>query len=249
MNKPTLSMIAALTAFAGACAPLSQAGLVYASRGQAGLTLASGTPETPGLEVNIGMKINDFAYIPVVVGRPCEFTDNTDCDQTLIHVQGNNDVSERDDPPTRTEPTPPTPPTFGPKAMQNPPPPAPSAAQLDELRRRAAEDAAAILAKTNTRHDALSVYGTFGSEGSTSNATQPGAGLSLNRVFSTGVASQNLTEGERDARRAEAEGVADARRTEAMTRCMERAVSSAPEGAGRNQLLAACAVAAGGPAS
>jgi regulator of protease activity HflC (stomatin/prohibitin superfamily) len=113
----------------------------------------------------------------------------------------------------------------------------------------ATEAVLAKLPQSNNRLDALSVYGTFGSDGSTSGGTQPGAGLSVNRVFSTGVASQHLAEGEGDARRAEAEGARDARRIEAMTQCMARAVASAVAGAGRDQLLAACAAAAGVPAN
>jgi hypothetical protein len=253
MMKMKAPMILMAASGLAACAPLSQAGLVYASRGQAGLTLATGTPETPGLEVNIGMKISDFAYIPVVVGRPCEFTNRTDCEQDLILVQGNNDVSESDDDRPGANRTLPTLPNSGDKSVQAPPPPEPSAVQGD-MEQRVTENATqAVLAKmtqSNNRLDALSVYGTFGSEGSTTGGTQPGAGLSLNRVFSTGVASQHLAEGEGRARRAEGEGARDARRIEAVTQCMVRAVASttAP-GAGRDQLLAACAVAAGAPAN
>ena len=49
----------ALAAFTllGACAPLSQAGLVYSSRAQVGVNVAGGTPETPGINLNIGMNV------------------------------------------------------------------------------------------------------------------------------------------------------------------------------------------------
>jgi len=249
---------AALAAFVclGGCAPLSQAGLVYSSRAQVGVNVAAGTPETPGLNLNIGMNVNDSAYIPVVVGRPCELGNRTTCNDRLVLVRGNNDVGDSqssDDDDHAPVPgngngngnggTPPVNP--GTKAAQPAPAPAPAAAAAQQAAQQAAADAERAAARaqkiisqsSNRRGDALSVYGTFDSNGTASapgNAAQGTAGLRLGRIFSTGVASQNLTEGQRDALRADA-----------LTRCMAEATASTAAGDVRNQLLSACAATVG----
>lgn len=249
MRTMRTPMILTAATVLAACAPLSQAGLVYASRGQAGVTVATGTPETPGLELNIGMKVNDFAYIPVVVGRPCEFTSRTQCDQALIQVRGHNDIGDmqssegNDRPgPVQRSGSPTT------KSADQAPPagssPAAQAAEAAQVAVQAAESAqaAADAAKftrqaSNVRNDALSVYGTFDSNGNAAGSAQANAGLRLGRVFSTGLASQNLTEGERDARRAEA-----------LAQCIQAArlaTANLPAGEATNtllqQLLGGCA--------
>lgn len=242
----------ALTALAcvGACAPLSQAGLVYSSRAQVGVNVAGGTPETPGINLNIGMNVNDSAYIPVVVGRPCELGNNPACNQELMLVRGDNDVGSQtsDDSAgsgARSSPTP-APGTPGVKAMQDDPAPTTGDAPAEELDQESVREVVAEeLTRTakmsqsrNNRNDALSVYGTFDSNGTASapGATPQGsAGLTLGRIFSTGVASQYLTEGQRDALRADA-----------LTRCLAAATAAtAATDAVRNQLLTACAATVG----
>lgn len=52
---------------------------------------------------------------------------------------------------------------------------------------------AASLLRTNKR-DAMSVYGRFDSNGAGSTGSSPSANLAVGKIFSTGVASQNLTE-------------------------------------------------------
>jgi hypothetical protein len=254
MRTQNSALALGLFAILVGCAPLSQAGLVYSSRAQVGVNVAGGTPETPGFSANIGMNVNDSAYIPVVVGRPCELSNRAVCSQELVRVLGNNDIgdarsSEGDgdrevdnaDGPPNDEAAPAGNGNSGVKSVQAAAPPAAPAAAAAAQARQAAQEAERAAARaekvssrsSNNRHDALSVYGTFDSNGA---ATGPGAtpsggaNLRLGRIFSTGVASQNLTEGQRDALRADA-----------LTRCMAGAVSAAVEGTVREQLLTACA--------
>jgi len=63
---------------------------------------------------------------------------------------------------------------------------------LDALDKANAEQSKSL---TTTREDAFSVYGSFGGGTSFSGTANNGAGLSVGKVFSTGVASQQLTEG------------------------------------------------------
>ena len=248
-SKLSTVALSVFTLLAG-CAPLSQAGLVYSSRAQVGVNVAGGTPETPGINLNIGMNVNDMAYIPVVVGRPCELGNNPHCSQRMILVRGDNDVgSQTSDeggaPGAGTsQPQAPGP---GVKAMQDTPNPATEEApseQLQEAMRDVVAEEITRANKTsqssNRRNDALSVYGTFDSNGTASGpgaTAQGSAGLRLGRIFSTGVASQYLTEGQRDALRADA-----------LARCMAAATAAtAPTDAVRNQLLTACAATVGIP--
>jgi hypothetical protein len=64
------------TVGASGCAPLAQAPLVYSSRQQMGVGVSAGTPDTPGLDMAIGYKGLDAAYIPVAVGRACQLQSN-----------------------------------------------------------------------------------------------------------------------------------------------------------------------------
>lgn len=66
------------------------------------------------------------------------------------------------------------------------------AKELSEQLFVAAAQAASLL-RTDKR-DAMSVYGRFNTESSASNPSTPTASLTAGKIFSTGVASQNLTE-------------------------------------------------------
>lgn len=53
------------------CYPLEQAPLIYTSKQQVGVTVSGGTPDSPGLDVNIGYKGLDTATVPVAVAKSC----------------------------------------------------------------------------------------------------------------------------------------------------------------------------------
>lgn len=92
MNRNVL-VIAMCLASAG-CYPMEQAPLVYASKNQFGVTVGAGTPDSPGLDVNIGFKALDAAFVPVAVSKRCPKTGR--CNTTLNEVRvirGENNIT------------------------------------------------------------------------------------------------------------------------------------------------------------
>jgi hypothetical protein len=88
--------IAAAACSATACMPLEQAPLVYSSKQQIGVGVTAGTPENPGLDVNIGYKGLDAAFVPVIAGKRCPPPPSTVCPSgtyDLIKISGENGVS------------------------------------------------------------------------------------------------------------------------------------------------------------
>jgi predicted nucleic acid-binding Zn-ribbon protein len=260
-----------LALLVGACAPMEQVPLVYSSKVLGGAHVEAGTPENPGLSVNLGFKTLDAAYVPVAVAKWCQ--SGTSCENDIykpMPVAGTSDedtnsplqvelkgVNERiakleqqkseavaqlnrlndlekesRERKSRIEALT--------KSVQD----LAAAASLSgedteklataRLELKAAEDfeapetikarAAAVsatitgltssIAEATTRQnelramvassrldkksDAYSVYGSF--EGNTG-GNSGGATLALGKVFSTGVAAQNLTQGIREAAR------------------------------------------------
>ncbi|QHL91458.1 hypothetical protein GVO57_12375 [Sphingomonas changnyeongensis] len=66
-NKVSIALLALL----GGCAAMEQAPLVYSSAKQFGLGVKSGAPDAPGLDVTIGFRALDAAYVPVAVAKQC----------------------------------------------------------------------------------------------------------------------------------------------------------------------------------
>ena len=54
---------------ASGCAPLSQAPLVYNSKVIFGGRISATNPQTPGIDINVGLTAEDTAYIPVAVAK------------------------------------------------------------------------------------------------------------------------------------------------------------------------------------
>lgn len=93
MNRTHLSIITALAAATGACAPLEQAPLVYSSRAQIGVGVTAGTTENPGLDINIGYKGLDAAFVPVAVAKYCRSGQTCEkVDYNIATVRGQNEV-------------------------------------------------------------------------------------------------------------------------------------------------------------
>ncbi|KQM99310.1 hypothetical protein ASE85_11480 [Sphingobium sp. Leaf26] len=87
-------MAVAMCFLSAGCYPMEQAPLVYASKNQFGVTVAAGTPDSPGLDVNIGFKALDSAFVPVAVAKRCAKTGQ--CDARLHEVQvitGQNNIT------------------------------------------------------------------------------------------------------------------------------------------------------------
>lgn len=92
----TVLRLGALALLAGACAPLAQAPLVYSSKTQAGVNFTTTSAETPGVEISLGYKAVNTAYVPVAVARPCEGSAGAQCaggSYDVLPVRGGNDVT------------------------------------------------------------------------------------------------------------------------------------------------------------
>jgi hypothetical protein len=76
-----------------ACAPLEQAPLVYSSKNQIGVGVSAGTPDSPGLDIAIGYKGLDAAYVPVAVSKPCPKSSGCTDRQSMVEiVKGGNTI-------------------------------------------------------------------------------------------------------------------------------------------------------------
>jgi len=69
------------------CATMEQAPLVYASKASVGVDIATTSTETPGLSMNVGIKLVDAAYVPVAVSKRC-YKDAADCSREVQIVSG-----------------------------------------------------------------------------------------------------------------------------------------------------------------
>lgn len=85
----------ATTLILGGCGALEQAPLVYSSTKQMGLGVKAGAPEAPGLDVNIGFRALDIAYVPVAVAKQCGNATSCSPDYDLQRVHGRSDQSGR----------------------------------------------------------------------------------------------------------------------------------------------------------
>lgn len=196
-NKPnrlallTVGVIGTLSL--SACTSLPQAGLIYASNVSVGVGLNIAVAPDPatkqGFKINIGYEQNDVAYVPVAVSSCARGATCTD--PKLKEIKGRNkvrdeDLDSDDEPDQVTAPT----------TTANSGTPTANHAKNDDEKKQA-------LGKKNNKVDAYSVFGTFAANTTISggigdaNAPKGNAGLGIGKLFSTGVASQNLTEGVR----------------------------------------------------
>lgn len=72
---------------AGACVPMEQASLTYASKTTMGVGAAVGTQDTPGLEVTIGFKEANIALVPVAVAKYCYKATEAQCQDPIYQMQ------------------------------------------------------------------------------------------------------------------------------------------------------------------
>ncbi|MDO9487358.1 MAG: hypothetical protein Q7J32_03215 [Sphingomonadaceae bacterium] len=84
MNSRKLLCLAT-TGLIGACAPMEQAPLVYTSKVLVGAHVEAGTPENPGLAINLGIKGLDAAFVPVAVAKWCANGQN--CQEKIYERQ------------------------------------------------------------------------------------------------------------------------------------------------------------------
>lgn len=79
MKSRRIELVLGSALLLSACYPVEQAALVYSSSKQIGASVVSGTPETPGLVVNVGYRSLDAAYVPVAVAKHCPPESSAEC--------------------------------------------------------------------------------------------------------------------------------------------------------------------------
>lgn len=76
------------------CAAMEQAPLVYSSAKQFGLGVKSGAPDAPGLDVTIGFRALDAAYVPVAVAKQCPAGQQcTGVSYNVLPINGTSQIS------------------------------------------------------------------------------------------------------------------------------------------------------------
>jgi hypothetical protein len=162
--KHLLAML--IGGFLVGCQTLPQAGLVYSSHVSVGLGMKVSTADaTAPVDISIGYKQTDFALVPVVVQKG---------QGEVVKVWGDHKVSGGLDTLCRQ--------------VRN----EIRGSQKGDNAKVSDEDMKNLAAACDEKRDAMSVYGRF--DGSTSaGGNERKAGLTAGRVFSTGVAAQNLT--------------------------------------------------------
>ncbi|MEN9867309.1 MAG: hypothetical protein RL748_2899 [Pseudomonadota bacterium] len=192
---------------------LPQAPLVYSSKVAIGVGISAATPDQPGVDIHIGYKQVDVAYVPVAVGKPCDPA-NSKAVCGLEKLEGKSKVDSSEGGGLANL-------HFLEKQLKNARGEllkmqkngsatdianAKSALEAAELKFNTTlngADKQVLLAASgdeNNKHDAYSVFGSFDSfvkAGGNADKAGPNASASLNlgRIFSTGVAAQHLTEG------------------------------------------------------
>jgi hypothetical protein len=168
----TSKLFAVATICAGSlvgCQALPQAGLIYSSTVTAGLGLkVSASDATAPVDISIGFKTADVAYVPVAVAE--EGRDGRQGIEKVwaTHSSSNGQLTECLDTKTRL--------LSGGKKPKDLLP----------------ADKAMLESACDYKRDALSVYGQFNGDAQ-AKAGDKSASLMVGRVFATGVAAQNVS--------------------------------------------------------
>lgn len=175
-NASKLLIISCALATAG-CTSLPQAGLVYSSTAIVGVGMKVSTADaTSPVDITIGFKMHDFAYVPVAVqemqnpGSSSGTTNHSVQKIWASHAQSEGANAQCD------------------SERQN------AAATLRSTGSLSPKDQAALAVACDIKRDAMSVYGQFDGASSASGGNRSAA-LSVGKIFSTGVAAQNVSNG------------------------------------------------------
>lgn len=160
----------ALSALAG-CQSLPQAGLIYSSTVNAGvgLKISAGDATAP-VDISIGFKTTDFAYVPVAVAES-RANDRAATQIEKLWASHSNSSGRSESCTSYKE-----------NILKNK---APNALLTDR-------EQESVAAACDIKRDAFSVYGQFNGEGQ-AKGSDKSAGLMVGRVFATGVAAQNVS--------------------------------------------------------
>ena len=177
MIRSTSKLLIAAGALAAVgCTSIPQAGLLYSSTAIVGVGMKVSTADaTSPVDISIGFKMHDLAYVPVAVQESRTLSNGTATNNSVEKIWASHTQSEG------------------------------SNAHCDSVRKNAVEklnagtplsevDQKALSIACDVKRDAMSVYGQFNGTGSASGADR-GAGLSVGKIFSTGVAAQNVSHG------------------------------------------------------
>ena len=169
-STPSVISISIGVALSG-CQSVPQAGLVYSSNISVGVGLKVSTADaTAPVDISVGYKQTDFAYVPVAV-----LTDRGVDQQRLekvgaTHSNANGDVRRCNEAREKVRSS------MSKIGASNPSP----------------EERAQLEAVCDFKQDAMSVFGKFDGN-TTAGGNDRKVGLTVGRVFSTGVAAQNLS--------------------------------------------------------
>lgn len=84
------------------CSSVDQVPLVYVSTAKVGVNVESGSAETPGASIMIGVDLTDAAYVPVAVARKCDsvtadmIEECVDSKVGILRILGNADSISED---------------------------------------------------------------------------------------------------------------------------------------------------------
>ena len=168
MKSSALPLLAAVSGLGIlGCTAIPQAGLIYSSTVIAGVGMKVSTADaTSPIDISIGFKTHDFAYVPVAVVEAKDVNKGE-----IVKVWGSHgqNTAESNDCAAALKQYPSV---LGTTATK--------------------EDKDKVNAACDNKRDAMSVYGQFNGSGDAS-AKDQRAGLMVGRIFSTGIAAQNVS--------------------------------------------------------
>jgi hypothetical protein len=175
MISNTSKLLAIVSALASAgCTSIPQAGLVYSSTAMVGLGMKVSTADaTSPVDIAIGFKMNDFAYVPVAVQESKPVSGSASLNNSVEKISATHTQSTGANP--RCD-----------SARKE------ASDALMAKTKSAAQASAEVAIACDLKQDAMSVYGQFNAAGSATGADRA-AGLSAGKIFSTGVAAQNIS--------------------------------------------------------
>lgn len=174
MKSKALTGLAAVSAIGLlGCTAVPQAGLIYSSTNVigVGMKVSAAGADSP-VDISVGFKSHDFAYVPVAVGEG-----KTSANGQVVEISNTHNIWASH---TQSEGV-----TANCKALrEDANNTADAALKANKMR--------AVAQACDNKRDALSVYGQF--DGRTdASGKERAANLAVGRVFSTGIAAQNVS--------------------------------------------------------
>lgn len=80
-------LLGGLVLFVGACVPMEQSTLTYASRTTIGASISAGPTESGGLDVALGFKESNLGLVPVAVAKYCYKASAAQCQDMIYRME------------------------------------------------------------------------------------------------------------------------------------------------------------------